>query len=486
MENSTFAIESFLAKICKIIFCIQILLVPRTSFSTETDQADDIYDYDFSQLAKIKIISATKTIQSIFDVPSTVYIISSSEIKEKGYLTLDEVLSGLPGFQFRNILSFNSYSFLRGVPNQNNLILVLIDGVQINELNSGGFYGGGQYNLSNVDRIEVVYGPLSVAYGTNAVSGIINIITKDAAQNQFEMNALIGGFNTIGADFTISATNNKNYGLRFSGMFKRTTKADLKGLAGDNNWTDLLDNFENDYSFDFKIKAGNFTFGSNYQQKQSSCATFVKSIGTIYKDYGTLWNINFFNNYIKYENQFSRNFYFKSLLYNRNATVLDNTVLYVVDTAQIGYYRPNNLLGFENIVTFLPFDILSLTASLTLEYERLAEKYSITQSASPKEKPPTPEAPPMKNNFLASVFLETLFNPIENLAILGGLRFDNSSVYHQVLTPQFGASYNFYNQIIRVWYSEAFRAPKPWDYYDGLGNNDLQPEKLKSLEIGLN
>lgn len=329
-------------------------------------------------------------------------------------------------------------------------------------------------------------GPSSVAYGTNAVSGIINIITKDTNHNHLEMNAHVGSFNSIGADFSISEQYNKNYGFRFSGMFKSTTKADLKGLAGDNNWTDLLDNFENDYAFDLKINAGKFTFGSNYQQKQSSCATFVKSIGTIYKDYGTLWNINFFNNYIKYENQFSKNFYYKSLLYNRNATVLDNSVLYVVDTAQIGYYSPNNLFGFENIVNYLPFDKLSVIVGLTLKYERLAEKYSMTQSASPKEKPPTPEAPPMKNNFLASIFLETLFNPIENLAILGGLRFDNSSVYHQVLTPQFGACYNFHNQIIRIWYSKAFRAPKPCDYYDGLGNNDLQPEILKSFEIGLN
>jgi len=66
---------------------------------------------------------------------------------------------------------------MRGAPSQNNLILVLIDGIQINELNSGGFYGGYQYSLQNVKQIEVVYGPSSALYGTNAISGIINIIT---------------------------------------------------------------------------------------------------------------------------------------------------------------------------------------------------------------------------------------------------------------------------------------------------------------------
>ena len=79
------------------------------------------------------------------------------------------------------MVSINSYVFQRGVPSQNNLIVLLVDGIQINELNSGGFYGGGQYNLSNVERIEVVYGPASALYGTNAISGIVNIITKNSS-----------------------------------------------------------------------------------------------------------------------------------------------------------------------------------------------------------------------------------------------------------------------------------------------------------------
>ena len=70
----------------------------------------------------------------------------------------------------------------------------MIDGIQVNELNSGGFYGGGQYNLSNVERIEVVYGPESVIYGTNSVSGIVNIVTKDPDMEDSGIGVLIGSF----------------------------------------------------------------------------------------------------------------------------------------------------------------------------------------------------------------------------------------------------------------------------------------------------
>jgi len=232
----------------------------------------DFYELNLSELSKLKITSASK-------VP---------QIKENGYFTLEEALSDLPGFQFRNTLGQNSYVFQRGVPNQNNLTLVLIDGVQVNELNSGGFYAGGQYNMANIERIEVIYGPSSVAYGTNAVTGIINIITKSALEKKAEISALIGSFNTTKSDFIYSLANDKKtFGILVSGMVKKSDKANLKGSAGDNNWTDLMDNFENDYSFDVKIQLKDFVIGTNYLYKMASTATLIKAIDSEYRDYGT-------------------------------------------------------------------------------------------------------------------------------------------------------------------------------------------------------
>lgn len=472
-------------KISNYLCCFLIIFTfSKLSFS-QSDSLD-IYDYDFDQLSKIIITSASKASQNIEEVPSTVSIVTGDQIKERGYFTLEDVLSDLPGFQFRNIQSINTYSFQRGIPNQNNLILVLIDGIQVNELNSGGFYGGGQYNLSNINRIEIIYGPSSVAYGTNAISGIINIITKSATEEQTEFNALAGNFNTLKNDFNFCLANKKqNIGIRVSGMAKQTDKANLKGSAGDNNWTDLMDNYENDYSFDIKIKANNFILGTNYLQKQASGAAYIKSNGTIYQDYGTFWNIRFINNYLKYDKSFNKDLILSSTLYNRNSTVLDNSVLYIVDTAQIGYYRPNNLTGFENVLSFTS-NYFSITGGLIFEYEQLAKNYSISISDSPEQKPEAPAAPNMEDNFLASAFIEPRLTLFKSLYLSGGVRFDQSSIYDQVFTPRGGLSYKYKNQIIRFSYAEAFRAPKPWDYTDGLGNSSLLPEKMKSLELALN
>lgn len=471
----------------KELFLLIFLFLTLYNYLRSESSEQDLYELSLTELSQIKVSSVSKVSEYINEVQSTVYIITKEEIKEKGYFSIDEVLSDIPGFQFRNIQGFNSYTFQRGIPNQNNLILMLIDGVQINELNSGGFYGGYQYNLSNVDRIEIISGPSSAVYGTNAVTGVINIITKSALINQFEVNARAGTFNTLGADFNYSYTNEKkDFGVRLAAMAKHTDKTDLKGDAGDNNWSDLLNNFEKDYSVDFKINWMNFTFGTNFINEKSSMATNEKSVGTIYRDFGTLWNIQFLNNYLNFRSKFTDNFEFSSTLYNRNTTVLDNTIYYVLDTGQVGCYRPNNLTGIENIFQYNIASFLSLVGGLTFEYEQLAKNYSYSYSNSIYEKPEPPDKPEMEHNYLTSIFIEPKINISNSFYLTTGIRYDNSSIYDQVLTPSIGVSYNYLNHRIRFSYSEAFRAPKPWDYYNGLGNPGLESERMKTFEAALN
>jgi len=129
-------------------FVVSLFLVGITL--AQDSDLDEWLEMDLSELMNVKVTTATKRSQLVDKVPATVRIITDKEIQERAYYSLEDVLKDLPGFQFRDILGFNSYSFQRGAPSQNNLILVMIDGIQINELNSGGFYGGYQYNLQNI------------------------------------------------------------------------------------------------------------------------------------------------------------------------------------------------------------------------------------------------------------------------------------------------------------------------------------------------
>lgn len=463
---------------------ISVFFIILSINSFSQDERVDLYDLDINELSKFKVVSATKTVENINEVSATVRVVTQSEIVERGYFTLDELLTDLPGFQFRNILSLNSYVFQRGIPNQNNLTLVLIDGIQVNELNSGGFYGGGQFNMSNIDRVEVVYGPSSVAYGTNAVSGVINIITKGNENYLGSLKSQIGNFNTVSSDcsFNISDKSDR-FKVRVSGMFKRTDKSDLRGANGDNNWSDLIDNYENDYNFGIKISYKDFVFGTNYLQKQTSTATLYKSVGTNYKDFGSFWNILFVNSYLKYTKKLGDNLTLISTLYNRNSTVLKNSIYFITDTSQASYYRPNNLTGIETVANYVGVKNLSLTGGVTFEYEILADKPSITYSESMLERPVLPNKPEMHENYLASFFFEPKYVLFKKLFFSAGIRYDISSVYNQVVTPRAGLSYYINGNYVKFTYADAFRAPKPWDYTDGLGNKNLMPEKMNSLEL---
>ncbi len=229
-------------------FLIFVNIFSAISQNKDTIVVDDLLKMSLTELMDVKVTTAAKISQNLRETPTTVRVISAEQIRERGYFTLEQALADLPGFQFRNINGFNTYSFLRGIPNQNNLILLLIDGIQINELNSGGFYGGAQFDLANTERIEVVYGPSSALYGTNAVSGIINIITrKPKTSNTGQISGSVGNFRTSSLDFGYEYLNrSEDAGFRISGMYKTSEKADLREAKGDYNWTDNRENFEDD------------------------------------------------------------------------------------------------------------------------------------------------------------------------------------------------------------------------------------------------
>ncbi len=473
-----------------LIFPLIMCIVPI--IHAQKQDLDKLLDLNIEELMNVEVISVSKTAQRLSEVPATVRVITAERIKERGYFTLEEALSDLPGFQFRNIVGFNSYVFMRGLFSQNQSVLLLVDGVQINELNSGGFYAGGQFNLSNVKKIEVVYGPASVLYGTNAISGIINIITNDPKDIQgIQVGVLTGNFNTRNYDLKAGYYNeNTNLGFSISGMFKQTEKADLGGMKGDNNWTDDMENFEDDISLDGKMIFKDLSLGFVFQDKRASRTTNYKTIDSNYLDSGTKWHIRFINGHIKYVYDRSQTWSNQIQFYYRNSTVLDNTIAYIKTDAsttggQTGYYRPNNLLGLENQLNLKPFKKLQIIAGLVLEKESLAEGFSKTHSGSSILPPPKPPRPNMMTNHLASVYLQAQYKMFKNTELTLGYRYDESSYYGTVNTPRIGMVYNKNRLTAKLLYMEAFRAPKPWDYTYEEGNPNLEPEIMKSVELGM-
>lgn len=483
-------------KLSRCVFCVAFFSV-LFLFTTADDgycqqkSIDELMNFSLEELGEVVVTTPSKTSQTIKEIPATVRVITARQIEERGYLTLEDALADLPGIQFRNISGYNGYVFIRGIVNQNNLTLVLIDGVQVNELNSGGFYGGGQYNLANVEQIEVVYGPASAMYGTNAVSGVINIITKKGRDNRgLCLSSLAGGFNTGRYDLVYGGYNEEN-GVDFNLalMGAKTEKADLRGSRGGNNWSDAMENFEDDQAFDAKVQYKRLTLGVNYQDKQASYATKDKTAGTLFQDYGSNWHIRFFNTYAKYDYNNSGRWSWHSMLYYRETTVEDDTLPLIKRAAagdpgyQERWYRPNHLTGLENRVNYDFNPRLSLVLGSISERETISSDFSKTRSASQFETPPQPQKPSMNLNNLTSVYAQFQWRLYEPLIFTAGVRRDSSSVYGRVTTPRIGLVYSRDKLNVKFLYAEAYRAPKAWDYTDGLGNANLASEEMKSIEL---
>jgi outer membrane receptor for ferrienterochelin and colicins len=471
-----------------------LILCSGASLSAQEKSLDELLDLKTSDLLNLEVVSALKRPESIGRVPATVRVITAEDIRDNGYFTLEDALADLPGLQFRNIEGFNSYIFVRGAPGQNNKVLLLVDGVQINELNSGGFYAGGQYNLTNVERIEVVYGPASALYGTNAVSGVISVFTRNPKDSQGgRVSVQAGSFGARAIDFRYARYDEKkDAGFSVSAMYKQNGKADLKGSAGDFNWTDSMDNFENDVAMDARFQRKSLSAGIVLQDKNASYATFQVTAPQpglpSLSDHGVNWRIRFVNAWAAYTYDKPKTWSLRSTLYYRNSTVPDDTlpvIEFPSETSpgrQFRYYRPNHAFGNESQLRWSPGKRWRVSVGLVLEQERLARNIAISESDSASERPPAPPAPDMMTNRLLGVYAQGQVALTRELDLFVGVRHDHSSYYGDVTTPQTGLVLNRGRLNAKLLYMRAYRAPKPWDYTNGLGNPDLRPEKNGSLE----
>lgn len=127
-----------------------------------------------------QVASVSKTAESLREAPATVMVITGEEIQRRGYLDLEQLLHDLPGFEISRMNgAFYSIIYQRGyVSALNDRNLLLVDGIEQNDLAFGIVYLSRQYPLTNIDRVEVIYGPTSTMYGANAYTGVISILTK--------------------------------------------------------------------------------------------------------------------------------------------------------------------------------------------------------------------------------------------------------------------------------------------------------------------
>ncbi len=149
--------------------------------------AGGISDMSIEQLSNVEVTSVSRRPESLNKAPSSVYVITAEDIRRSGTASLPEVLRLAPNLE---VAKMNGYAYTitaRGFnsPEAANKIQVLIDGRSVySPLASTVFWENVDVALADIARIEVISGPGGTLYGANAVNGVINIITKNAADTQ--------------------------------------------------------------------------------------------------------------------------------------------------------------------------------------------------------------------------------------------------------------------------------------------------------------
>jgi iron complex outermembrane receptor protein len=138
------------------------------------------------QLFDTDIFSFSKKNEDAFDVASSIYVLSSDDIRRSGATSIPEALRLVPGLQVAKMDGHKWAISSRGFNAQfSNKLLIMIDGRTVyTPLFSGSFWDVQDYVLEDVEKIEVIRGSGGAIWGANAVNGIINIITKNAVDTQ--------------------------------------------------------------------------------------------------------------------------------------------------------------------------------------------------------------------------------------------------------------------------------------------------------------
>lgn len=129
------------------------------------------------------VVTATRSRQKLDRVPSSVSVIKREEIEAAAAENVDDLLRGLAGLDVKRTCGMGSglpsRLSVRGIPGANRTLL-LLDGIPVNAAGTA-FMGTNEIPLETLERIEVVRGPFSSLYGSNAFGGVVNNLTKDPA-----------------------------------------------------------------------------------------------------------------------------------------------------------------------------------------------------------------------------------------------------------------------------------------------------------------
>ncbi len=423
------------------------------------------------------VVSASATEQNLKDAPASISVITQQDLQRKPVQNLKEVLKEVPGVQLTNEGDNRQGVSIRGL--SSSYTLILVDGKRVNSRNAVFRHNDFDLNWIPVDaieRIEVVRGPMSSLYGSDALGGVVNIITRKVGKSwhgTFTADTTVQehrdrGDTWNGQFFTSGPLIDDVLGVKVSGnLAKREKDAQQQSSTGE---TPRIEGFTNrnanvefnwtpnqDHDFDF-------AYGRDRQDRDSD------SLAKDRLDRET-WAIGHHGRWDLGNSELR--FYGEKI--DNNDPGSTSTITSESNTLDGKYVLP---IGAINQL---------LTFGGEYRHDSLTDPVNLTGGTSSKTS---------ANQY--ALFLEDEWRIIDPLAYTAGLRMDDHETYGDHWSPRAYLVYNATDTLtIKGGWSTAFKAPSLLqlspDWTTGscrgaceiVGSADLKPETSESYEIGL-
>ncbi|MDO6513970.1 TonB-dependent siderophore receptor [Neptuniibacter sp. 2_MG-2023] len=510
----------------------QVTAAEENNFAPGSEFADF-----FGEETLVSIATGTHT--PISKAPSVASVINAETISSMGVTHLFEVLERIPGLHLMpsDLSRLDPVLSVRGIQTGfNPQILILLNGIELKHNYNGGLAFTFRMPVSNVSRIEVIRGPGSAVYGADAFSGVINIITRTAAENQQGAAGIrVGSFDSrdtwlrkgfVEDDFSVSFSLDNQTSDGDSGRIVNTdlqsTFDDLYGTSASEAPNALQTGYDVT-NLQFDLSLGNWSW-KNWYWKQDSAG--VGQGGSLALDSTGYQNAEQFLTHLNYDKDLTNHFNFKAdLSYLR--TVSDSYFLLFPEGSTLPIGSDGNAFSdpFSGLVTFTdgyignPYSLAETTrlelAGIYSGYDnhtiRIASGWSQDKIRTEEYKNFGPGVidgsegtvdgtltnvsgsadiylqPQKRTAYFLSAQDQWQLN--NDWSFTAGLRWDNYSDFGNTLNPRLALVWlTRHNLTTRLLYGTAFRAPSFSEQHlinnpAALGNPDLKPEEIETYEL---
>lgn len=448
-------------------FLLISLLFLNTLFANENIDFENDFLDSLNEVSEI----ATKTKLNIDDTPSFVTVLHSNKLKKLGVENILQALSLVPGVQVKREASGVYVVVFRGAT-QKGEVKLMVDGVSINNAFRGSIYYYLDFPIELIDRIEVIRGSGSVLYGSGAISGVVNIVTKSTQNTSNEVFISGGAYNTYKGGALIS-TKIKDIKLKLDGYYTKNDKTistgpDVQGTSGDS------DQRVKDYSVGLNLSGDNLSFMTRIKKAEKGNAYGLYSVIDLSKvDY---YNINrVILTELKYQDNISLNnkiiakagyTNYKQDIKERHSSNQDTN----------GYNEENsNFVQADFISKSIKDNELVLGASF---YNYDLKKTDVKLGSSIINL-----VNEDSNRDIYSLYIADNYKINEILTMSAGVRYDDYSDFGDALVPHAGAVIKLNEKVrLKAQYSNAYRAPS---WIELTSNQNLNAEKSHTYELGL-